>query len=116
MAGAPAWVSEGTYADWAEPFYQHADVVVWVEVRWRVAAYRIVARHVKAEFTRRNRFPRWRRLYRFWCWCYRYYHNQNPAGLNIWGTPNTYRAGLQVLEPYRSKVVSLGSPARQSDG
>ncbi len=102
---ADAWVSEGAYMSWAAPLFDAADLIVWMDVSWRVASYRIVKRHVMAELARNNRFPGWRRLYRFWRWSSAYYANRNPHRLNDYGVPNTRALAAELLRPYEGKLV-----------
>lgn len=51
------WIARGAYLDWVEPLLLEADLVVWLDVPWRVASYRIIFRHVRATTARKNRFP-----------------------------------------------------------
>ena len=100
------WVVEGAYLGWVAPLLRQADLVVWMDVPWRVASYRIVSRHVKATAARNNRFPGWRNLYRFWRWSGRHYKDQNPPGLNSWGVPDTRATAVEYLAPYEEKIVA----------
>ena len=95
------WVVEGAYLGWVEPLMHQADLIVWMDVPWRVASYRIISRHVKATVARNNRFPGWQRLYRFWRWSGRYYKSHNPPGLNSWGVPDTGATAVEYLAPYK---------------
>ena len=98
------WVVEGGYLGWTEPLLRHAEIIVWMDITWRVASYRIVARHLKATIARNNRFPGWRRLYRFWRWSARYYHEGNAPELGEWGVPGTRNTTLRLLESHRHKL------------
>ena len=100
-----AWVAEGAYLGWAEPLLRQAELVVWMDISWRVASYRIISRHIKATLARNNRFPGWRRLYRFWRWSGRYYSDQNPPGLNSYGVPDTKATADERLVPYKDRLV-----------
>jgi adenylate kinase family enzyme len=100
-----SWISDGSYLGWASPLFDAADLVVRMDVPWRVASYRILSRHIKADLARNNRFPGWRALYRFWRWSGRYYNDRNPSGLNIWGTPESRSTLLEFLQPYMHKTV-----------
>jgi adenylate kinase family enzyme len=102
---AEAWVSDGSFIGVSQVAFKRADLVVWMDAPWRVASYRIVTRHMKAELGRNNRFPGWKRLYHFWRWSKRFYHDMNAHSLNVWGTPNTRAFTCEVLEPYASKLV-----------
>ena len=105
LAGQRAWVSEGAYLGWAQPLLERADIVLWLDVPWRVASYRIIARHLKADLSRNNQYPGWRRLKKFWTWSYRYYHDSHPQTLNKWGVPLTRSHALQELRQYGDKLV-----------
>ena len=105
LAVTEAWISEGAYLDWTDALFQRADLVICLSVPWRVASYRILTRHLKAELARDNRFPGWLRLYRFWRWSSRYYSGRNPAGLNQYGTPSTLSTLNAALTPFGSKVA-----------
>src|SRR5215213_7402642 len=70
---AESWVSDGSFVGVSKVAFERADLVVWMDAPARVALYRIVARHVKAELRRNNRFPGWQRLYLFWRWSARFY-------------------------------------------
>ena len=104
IAESDRWVSDGAFFDWTEPLFRHADLVVWLDLPWRVASYRILSRHIRATIARDNPFPGWRSLWRFWRWSRRYYHDQVDGGLNEWGTPITRRTTASLLEPYERKL------------
>ncbi len=105
IAAGEAWVSEGSNIVAARPFLERAEVIVVLFSPWRVAAYRILLRHFKANLAGNNRFPGVGNLYRFWRWSARYHANRNEHGLNDWGTPTTQLALEQALQPYDSKLV-----------
>ena len=105
ITATDAWVAEGAYLGLTEPLMRYAELVLWLDVPWRVASYRILSRHVKASIARNNRFPGWRRLYRFWRLSSKYYSNQNPPGLNRYGVPSTRATAIELLEPYKDKLV-----------
>jgi hypothetical protein len=105
IAAEPAWVSEGGFLGWAEPVLAAADIVVWMNVPWRIASYRILSRHVRLTVAGTNRFPGWGRLYRFWRWTAGYYANRNTFGLNPYGTPNSLATLEDGLSRYGDKVV-----------
>ncbi len=65
VGAADSWVVEGIYLGWTAPLMNRADVIVWMDVPVRVALWRIFCRHLKAELRRDNKFPGWRRLFRF---------------------------------------------------
>jgi adenylate kinase family enzyme len=91
LAAAPAWVVEGAYPAWAEELAGAADLVVWLDVPFRVAAWRIVRRHVLADLRRRNPYPGYRTLWRFLVGQHDYYRR----------TAGAYRRRLQAEAPSR---------------
>lgn len=107
----PAWVTEGVYMRWTEPLLRAADLIVWADVPWRVASYRIFKRHLRANLDRNNRFPGLRGLFKFWRWAARYYNDRNYAELNDYGAPSTRGHALKLLEPYSDKLRICTTPA-----
>lgn len=65
ISDSDGWVAEGIYLGWTGALMERADLIVWTDVRMTVALWRIFWRHIKAELRRNNRFPGWRRLFRF---------------------------------------------------
>lgn len=59
------WITEGIYLWWVETLLERADVIVWLDVPWRVAAWRIIRRHALATLAGKNRHRGLRRLWRF---------------------------------------------------
>lgn len=105
VADRDAWVSEGAYFDWARPLLDRAEMVVWLDLPWSVACYRIFVRYLKAELARENQYPGLRRLGTFWMWSYRYYHDTNSHSLNSWGVPRTRSRAVEELSQYEQKLV-----------
>ena len=106
LAAQEAWVSDGVYFGWAAPFLESAHLIVCLDTPWRVAGYRILMRHIRAELSRNNPFPGWGRLSRFLRWSYRYYHEGNPDSLDALGVPETRSVRMRALEQYRDKLVT----------
>ncbi len=80
-------------------------MIVWLGVSWRVASYRIIVRHLKADIRRSNQYPGWSKLKKFWTWSYHYYHDSHAHTLNEWGAPLTRSHALEELKPYEEKLV-----------
>ena len=60
------WVTEGAYhSHWLIPLLEDADTIAWLDVALHKAITRIVKRHVRAELSRNNMHPGWRKLWRF---------------------------------------------------
>ncbi len=78
IATGDAWVAEGNYLWWAEELYRAADLVVWLDLPWYVATWRVVLRHVRQSWRGMNRHPGLIRLARF-LWRYKgYYFSRVP--------------------------------------
>ena len=73
VAARPAWVTEGIYLWWVDDLLRSADAIIWLDIPWRVAAWRIVLRYVRASLAGTNRHPGLRRLLRFLWSTRRYY-------------------------------------------
>jgi adenylate kinase family enzyme len=51
----PDWITEGIYLWWIDDLLRHADAIVWLDPPFRIAAWRIVARHIRANLAGTNR-------------------------------------------------------------
>jgi adenylate kinase family enzyme len=105
FAAGEGWVSDASSITWASPLFDAADLVVWLDTPTHVALRRVFMRHVRAELQRDNRFPGWRRMYRFWRWSLRFYTDRNPHGPNPYGTPMTRSTLSEMLQDYSDKLV-----------
>jgi hypothetical protein len=65
IAAQPAWITEGIYLWWVDDFLESADAIVWLDLPWRVAAWRITMRHVRVSLAGTNRHPGLGKLMRF---------------------------------------------------
>jgi hypothetical protein len=73
IAQTPGWVTEGIYLWWCESLGERADRIVWLDVSWRVAIYRIVRRHIVLSLAGTNRHPGLKKLVPFAWGTRRYY-------------------------------------------
>jgi hypothetical protein len=105
LASEEAWISDGSNLEASRPFYDRADVIVYLGCTWRLAAYRIPVRHMKLSLAGSNPFPSLSGLVRFWRWSRRYYANSNPHGLNEYGTPATMAYHGEALQDYADRLV-----------
>ncbi len=105
MAAAAAWVSEGAFLGWTGALLSAADIIIWMNVPWRIASYRILSRQVRLNIAGTNRFPSWRKLVSFWRWSAGFYTNRNAFGLNPYGTPNTLATMASEVARYSDKLV-----------
>lgn len=79
IAAQPAWISEGVFLGWTAELLDRADAIVWLDPPYRVAAWRIVKRHLLASLRGANRHPGLRRLVAFLAFARRYYHGPAKA-------------------------------------
>lgn len=106
VAAQPSWVTEGIFLWWTEALFQNADVILWLDPPWRVAAWRILLRHAKASRRGTNRHPGLRRLLNFLLGSRAYY--RGPA--LVPQSPDddhavTRAATEEALAPFDRKVV-----------
>jgi adenylate kinase family enzyme len=124
VSGEASWVTEGTFLWWTTALFERADLVIWLDPPWRVAAVRILKRHfadylqqaIKAGTltTRLHalRYPHIAHLFRFFRWSAHYY------GAGAMSTSDdapddmralTREATRAFLEAYRMKTVRFAS-------
>jgi adenylate kinase family enzyme len=65
IAAEPFWVTEGIYLWWIDGLLREADIIIWFDVPWRVAAWRIVSRHIRKSLAGDNPHRGVRRLLAF---------------------------------------------------
>ena len=78
IAETPGWVTEGIYLWWCEPLARGADMLVWLDVPWRVAVARIIRRHVVLSLAANNPHRGVIKLARFVWETRRYYLAREP--------------------------------------
>jgi adenylate kinase family enzyme len=102
------WVTEGIYLGWTEPLFREADLILWLDPSWPVAAWRVLLRHVKADLRGNNAHPGYRRLWRFLRICRRYY-TETGTPINDAGVPwpNRRFQAVGVMPPYSLKVRTV---------
>ena len=93
LSDGPAWVTEGSYLWWTEVLFEHADIIVWLDTPWPIAARQIVSRHARDYISdiaqaphlqlrlRALRYPHVRSLIAFLRWSRHYY--QAPAATTL---------------------------------
>jgi adenylate kinase family enzyme len=112
----PRWVTEGVYLWWIDPLLRAADVIIWLDVSFRIAAWRIVKRHIVLTLAGTNRYPGWIQLLRFLHWTWEYHHRPAeppPEDLTNMSTV-TRSATAKYLAAYRAKVVRLSMPVSRT--
>ena len=103
----PQWVTEGIYLWWTEKLFEQADLIVWLDLPYRLAAWRIIKRHVQASLKGDNPHAGLRNLISFVTGVRQHYHRVAPI---IPQGPDddfaiTRSAIVQELEKYPGKVV-----------
>jgi hypothetical protein len=114
LAG-PAFITEGIYLWWIDELLQSADVIVWLDIPFRVAAWRIVERHVRADLSGGNRHPGVGRLLAFLRSTYRYYREpstQLPVAADDDGAVTQADTACELAR-YRAKVIRKRSSDRR---
>ncbi len=106
IASQSPWICEGgPYWDWAEELYQAADHIVWLDLPWRIAGWRIISRHIRASLAGTNRHRGLLKLWRFVLYARGFYLGKDPALEN----------SMQIfhrLQPYMDKVTRCRRPAK----
>lgn len=101
----PAWITEGIFLWRTDPLFQAADQIVWLDLPWPVAVWRIVLRHLKLSWAGSNPHSGLLKLFRFVRWQVGAYYRR-PAGVP--SVPDddsavTRAATVQVLAAYEQK-------------
>ncbi len=97
IAIQPGWVTEGGHFGWVDELLQTADKIIYLDVPWRVACYRILTRHLCLSLAGTNRHRGLRKLYHFLGYARKYYTSTDPAKGHLYT--------LHMLQPYRYKVI-----------
>lgn len=112
ILGQSSWIVEGGFLWWVDELLTDADVIVWLDLHWRCCWWRIVTRHIKADFARNNRHPGFRKMLRFASHVRSYYANPIPAAPSAPDDDRSNRAAVaQALAAYKGKVVHCRRPA-----
>ena len=109
----PTWVTEGVFLGWTDELFKAADKIIWLDLPWRVAGWRIFMRHVMAELRGNNRHSGWLKLYRFMQWSHSYYVGTERTPDVVPGVDIAENRPVteNYLTAFRNKVVRCGSPA-----
>ena len=105
------WVIEGIFVWGTAVWLERADLIVWLDLPWRVARRRILTRHLRLTAAGTNPHRGWRLLWQFLRSQRRYYTApaREPAGPADWDTI-TRAATARLLRGHEAKVVVLRSP------
>jgi adenylate kinase family enzyme len=78
LAARPDWVSEGAFLVWIDPLLAAADLVIYIDVPWQVACWRVLRRHIKKTLRGVNPYKT-SQLWDFLIWSYSYYTDKIDA-------------------------------------
>jgi adenylate kinase family enzyme len=102
--GQPDWIIEGAEPPLLTALASASDVIVWCDVSFRVAAFRMIRRHVMADVSGANAFPGYGRLWRFLKSVRRRYEGPADSGQGEW-TKWTRAYVRHAIEPHRAKTL-----------
>lgn len=57
IAEQPDWIAEDNFLIWTDPLFYQANCIVWLEISWPVAAWRILSRHASKSLRGVNPYP-----------------------------------------------------------
>ena len=106
IAESEKWIAEGVFLWWTERLAEQADMVIWLDVPWHLAWWRIVSRHVKTSISRTNRHRGWRKLRYFLQNARRYYTGKESRPESIDDDRTVTRDATELeLARHRHKLV-----------
>ncbi|GAC1368562.1 MAG: hypothetical protein NVS2B12_37150 [Ktedonobacteraceae bacterium] len=98
------WVAEGWFRPWIDELQRAGDQIVWLDLPWRIARWRIITRHIRASLAGTNKHRGLLKLYRFLGYARTFYTSKQPGQV-------TRLEIARELQPYTSKVVHCQRPA-----
>ena len=113
IAAQPAWVAEGIYLGWTDALLEAADRIIWLDLSWQIALYRIVRRYLQASRRGTNQYPGIRRLLRFLRWSAAYYRPTSPAQIDALPEESLHSraATARHLQAYTHKLTRCSTRA-----
>jgi hypothetical protein len=98
MAMQADWVAEGGHSPWRDELLQRAEQIVWLDLSWTIARWRILTRHLRMSWAGTNKHRGLLKLYRF------------MGGAKAFYT-HTRIDEARKLQPYKSKLIHCQCPA-----
>ncbi|HLQ05506.1 MAG TPA: AAA family ATPase [Verrucomicrobiae bacterium] len=108
-----SWIVEGAEPPFLTAFAEACDLIVWCDVPFRVAAMRMIRRHVLADLARTNAYPGYRRLYGFLRSVRRRYAKETKRPADEW-TAWTRSQVAEGSTRYAGKVIRLNGSTSAS--
>jgi adenylate kinase family enzyme len=115
IAAQSAWITEGIYLWWTDELLRTADAIIWLDIPWRHAAWRLIVRYVWMGLktpSSQSALHKLRKLIDYLCneilWSERKYYLDNsimdPGTLHDANAKNRATTA-QYLAPYSDKLV-----------
>lgn len=97
------WVAESWHGSWTDELLESAVQIVWLDLPWKIARWRILMRHMRASLAGTNKHRGLLKLYHFMAYAKDYYTNTQPD-------QSTRLLVTKALHPYEQKVVHCQCP------
>ena len=115
IAAQSAWITEGIYLWWTDELLRTADAIIWLDIPWRRAAWRLIARYVRTGLKRPSSLSALHRLRKLISYLYseilwserKYYLDSsimNPGTVHD-ANDNNRATTAQYLASYSGKLV-----------
>lgn len=111
IAGQPDWVTEGIFLWWTDELLRAADIIVWLDLPWRIGARRVIIRHLRASLAGTNRHRGIRNLLRFLRATRHYYGAKPPPTAPDDDRATNRAATVAALAAYPDKITRCCRPA-----
>jgi shikimate kinase len=98
------WVAEGGHRPWIDELLQSAEQIVWLDLSWNVARWRLLTRHMRASLAGTNKHRGLLKLYHFMRYAKVFYTSTQPG-------EGTRLTDAKELQPYMHKIVHCRRPA-----
>lgn len=59
VASGPSWVTEGMFLWWIDELLKRADLIVWLDLPWRTATFRLMKRYMRDQLSGEDRHGGW---------------------------------------------------------
>ncbi len=92
------WVAEGGHHPWIDEFLQRAELIVWLDLSWSIARWRLLTRHLRASLAGTNKHRGLIKLYHFMRYAKVFYTSTQPNG-------GTRLMEARELQPYMQKTI-----------
>jgi hypothetical protein len=98
------WVAEGGHRPWIDELLQRAELIVWLDLSWTIARWRLLTRHLRASLAGTNKHRGLIKLYHFIRHAKVFYTSTQP-------NRGTRLMEAKELQPYMQKTVHCQCPS-----